>query len=119
MGERAAYGMRARPLKSLFGGVVGVGKHAHFRVRLVAVYLGALMPTDEVGRDAVQPGEGLRTGDVVVAALPERGEERLGDDVVGRIPGMAITRKRTTVPGTGQAVRITVVMGEEVQINRT
>src|SRR5580692_9444666 len=45
----------------------------------------AMVPPHQVARYAVQPGPGVRPVQVVTAALPERREERLGDDVLGRV----------------------------------
>jgi hypothetical protein len=44
---------------------------------------------DEVGGDAVQPGARVHADLVVGVPLPEGQQERLGHDVVGRVPPKA------------------------------
>src|SRR6266508_1331781 len=47
------------------------------------------MLADKVGGDPVQPRRGAGVAEVVLVPLAERGQERLGDQVVGDLPANA------------------------------
>jgi len=43
------------------------------------------MLADQVGGDPVQPGPGIRVAEVIPVPLGERGQERLGDQIIGNL----------------------------------
>ena len=73
------------------GGVHPVGERLSDRVGAGAreqpqlFRLAAPVPVRQPGRDAVQPGQAVAALVGVACALPECDEERLGDDVLGRV----------------------------------
>src|SRR5215472_9529552 len=88
------------------GGLVGdrLGRHRvapGARDRTEQPYLVAAVPPDQVGCDAEQPRAGVGLPRVVTIPPPERGQERLGNDVVGYVRAEAagdVTVDRRSVP---------------------
>jgi hypothetical protein len=53
--------------------------------QLGTAFLDPAVLADEVGRDAVQPGPGVRPGQVVLSTVAKGDREGLGTDVLGRL----------------------------------
>src|SRR5215472_7814728 len=102
LGELAAN----RAGRRAVGGLVGDGLGRHrvepgARDRTEQPYLVAAVPPDQVGCDAEQPRAGVGLPRVVAIPAPERGQERLGNDVVGYVRAEAagdVTVDRRSVP---------------------
>jgi hypothetical protein len=84
------------------------------RASAVLPDLGSPVARDQIGGDPVQPGPRIGPVLLVVSTLPERGKERLGDDVVGRLrsePAQDVTLDIRRVPAEHHGELLWVVQG--------
>lgn len=88
-GQASLYGVGAQTLVAARGEGFGDRVHTGTGQQVQLPGLGALVAADEIGGDAVQPGQGVVPGQVIAAALAEGSEKGLRHHVLGDVESEA------------------------------